>query len=425
MRRSWVVGSWVVAAWVFGSGANPGIASASLLSWDRSSPTFQVMVRAARSALQEAKKDAKAKKPKSPEPENDESIGRNEHARLLKAGLKLSQDPEKLSRVEKIGRSLEAAIRTLDLEPLFGKRSTEGFPFRFFVVEDESINAFALPGGYIYVHTGLLSFVRSDGELAGVMGHELIHSWHRHGFVLNAQVERIASVSQWGTLGAMLGSALAGLPLDVALAAYYGGPLLGQAKISELSQRAENDADHGSVPLLKAAGIDPVGTLTMLEKLAMEASRRGFPEYGVYQSHPDERDRVLRVQSQLVKLGFPIRRRSTNGLLPVDVLARLEKGCLELQVSGHPILCSDPGRVARFAEGLDVAMDLALAIALVRVEGSVLLIDAGEKLPLGLELESSEIALQARDALRRVLWRAEFEKADVLYSKGQRQGSAI
>jgi len=425
MRRSSGVGSWVVAAWVLVSGATPSLAQASLLGWDHSSPTFQVMVRAARGALREAKKNAKEKKPTPSEPENDEAIGRGEHARLLKAGLKLSENPEQLGRVERIGRKLESAIKTLEIEPHYGKRSTEGFPFRFFVVEDESINAFALPGGYIYVHTGLLEFVRSDAELAGVMGHELIHSWHRHGWVLNSEVERIAAVSQWGTLGAMLGSAIAGLPLDVALAAYYGGPLLGQAKVSQLSQRAENDADHGAVPLLRAAGIDPVGTLTMLEKLGMEASKHGFPEYGIYQSHPDERERVLRVQSQLVKLGLPIRRRSTNGILPVAVLARLEKGCLELEVAGRPILCSDPSGVAPFAERLDAVMDLALPVALVYVEGKVLVIDSGSTPRLALELETPESALQARDALRQVLWRAEFERTDILYSKGQRQGSAI
>ena len=417
MRRSLGVGSWVVAAWVLVSGVSPSLAKASLLSWDRSSPTFQVMLRAARGT--------KDKKPKPVEPENDEAIGRGEHARLLKAGLKLSQNPEQLGRVERIGRKLESAIKTLDIEPHYGKRSTEGFPFRFFVVEDESINAFALPGGYIYVHTGLLEFVRSDAELAGVMGHELIHSWHRHGWVLNHEVERIAAVSQWGTLGAMLGSAIAGLPLDVALAAYYGVPLLGQAKVSELSQRAENDADHGAVPLLRAAGIDPVGALTMLEKLGMEASKQGFPEYGVYRSHPDERQRVLRVQNQMVKLGLPIRRRATNGVLPVAVLARLEKGCLELEVSGRPVLCSDPALVAPFAERLDAVMDLALPVALAYVEGKVLVIDAGSSPQLALELETPELALQARDALRWVLWRAEFERTDILYSKGQRQGSAI
>jgi hypothetical protein len=107
------------------------------------------------------------------------------------------------------------------------------------------------------------------------------------------------------------------------------------------------------------------------------------------------------------------------------VLARLEKGCLELEVSGRPILCSEPALVAPFAERLDTVMDLAIPVALAYVEGKVLVIDAGNTPRLVLELGTPESALQARDALRRVLWRAEFEKTDILYSKGQRQGSAI
>ncbi len=95
------------------------------------------------------------------------ALGETVHGQVLKAH-KIVSSPGIQGRIKKLA------------EPLLAIRDRKGIPYTFTVVEDESVNAFALPGGHIYIHTGLLDFVASDVELQYVLGHEIGHVDLKH-----------------------------------------------------------------------------------------------------------------------------------------------------------------------------------------------------------------------------------------------------
>ena len=99
--------------------------------------------------------------------EEENELGEVMHKQVLKAH-KVVSSPEIQGRIKKLA------------EPLLAIRDRQGIPYTFTIVEDESVNAFALPGGHIYIHTGLLDFVASDVELQYVLGHEIGHVDLKH-----------------------------------------------------------------------------------------------------------------------------------------------------------------------------------------------------------------------------------------------------
>jgi predicted Zn-dependent protease len=163
--------------------------------------------------------------------------------------------------------------------------------YRFTAVEGEQVNAFALPGGFIYVFQGLLEKT-SDSELAAVLAHEVAHVAARHA------VKRYEA-----GLGAQLAQ-LAGLAAGRSDAARGVGIALRAAQLA-YSRQDELEADRLGVRYLQAAGIDPHGMLEMLEKIQAEDQKRlsvlprGIvrPHYAL--SHPHVPDRVRAVKEAL------------------------------------------------------------------------------------------------------------------------------
>ena len=99
--------------------------------------------------------------------DEENELGESVHKQVLKAH-KVVNSPAKQQRIEKLA------------EPLLAIRERKGIPYTFTIVKDDSVNAFALPGGYIYLHTGLLNFVTNDAELQYVLGHEIGHVDLKH-----------------------------------------------------------------------------------------------------------------------------------------------------------------------------------------------------------------------------------------------------
>ncbi len=345
----------------------------------------------------------------------DAQVGAATHALLLRTGLKLSQDPAHLARVERVGRALEARIQDTVIPPRFGKLPTKPFPFRFFVVADEDVNAFALPGGYVYVNTGILGTLHSDDELAGVMGHEMTHSWHRHGIVLDREEEKSAGRSNLGMAGVVLGSLILRLPVDTIFGLFTLPQLLAAGHLSAWSRNAERDADAGGVLLMRAAGYDPVGELTMLETLAMERMMRPEINYGIYATHPLEMDRVRSVKRQIEALGLPIHRRATNGSLALALGSA--EGCTALSLAGRRVLCAEDSPVRAFAAVLDRQLDGDLRLHEVRVEGAQLVVADTNRL----SLESAEAAARAQRAIRFELWAALLRSPQTFETAGDRK----
>jgi len=160
--------------------------------------------------------------------------------------------------------------------------------YTFFVVNAEQINAFAVPGGYIYVNRGLIERSRNMSELAGVLSHEIAHVEHRHSV---DQMEKMQGANLALTLGyALLGRAPTGLENT---AINLGGNLY----FAKHSRGAEDEADATAVPLLVASGISPAGLTSFFNVLLADQKRSVSSVEQWFSTHPLTQTRIEHVQT--------------------------------------------------------------------------------------------------------------------------------
>src|SRR5262245_13099210 len=167
------------------------------------------------------------------------------------------------------------------------------YPWEFHCVNDKSINAFALPGGYVFINRGAIEAADNESQLAGVMAHELSHVALRHG---TAQASK-ASFAQGltGIVGSIFGGSTGG-----ALAAQ--GLSLGAASVLlKYSRSAETQADVMGTQALYDSGYDPRGMSQFFEKLQQESKGKNPPEF--FSDHPNPDRRLERVDTEIEKLG--------------------------------------------------------------------------------------------------------------------------
>lgn len=157
-----------------------------------------------------------------------------------------------------------------------------GVQYTFHVVNSDVVNAFAVPGGYIYVNRGLIQRAENLSELAGVLGHEVAHVVARHGVDQMVRMQR-------AELGVALGSILLGQP---GAAAATGIQLAGGLYFARHSREAEREADDLAVQYLPAAGIDPTGIVTFFEKLMQQQQRQPSSVEQWFATHPLTQERV-------------------------------------------------------------------------------------------------------------------------------------
>jgi len=161
-----------------------------------------------------------------------------------------------------------------------------GLPWKFTVVDEAAVNAFALPGGFVYVTRGILPFLRNEAELAAVLGHEIGHVDAKHG------VDQYSR--QLLTEGALAGASIL---LPKWQAAFGGLGVAAQFVFLKYGRTAELESDQLGVGYASAAGWQPAamqGVLATLGRLdSADGSRRGVPNWAL--SHPPAEDRVLKV----------------------------------------------------------------------------------------------------------------------------------
>ncbi|MEO7719982.1 MAG: M48 family metalloprotease [Capsulimonas sp.] len=221
--------------------------------------------------------------------------------------MKLSTDQAQIDRVNKIGQKIAEFANTtrvsIDPKKGFGNDKVYPFTWHFNVIDSKEVNAFSLPGGYVYVNSGLLSFVRSDDELAAVLGHEITHAAHHHSVELAHQQSKFST----GTMVAMIAAALAHVDMsDVAHVA--AGVTYTQMGImnNHYGQNAESDADHGGIVLMQKAGYNPVGALTFMQRLAEQETHGVDINYGILQDHPFTKERVASIGTQLAQMNVNV-----------------------------------------------------------------------------------------------------------------------
>lgn len=158
--------------------------------------------------------------------------------------------------------------------------------WHFRIVDAEVVNAFALPGGYVYVNRGLIERAGSASELAGVLGHEIAHVLLRHSA---EQIEK----AQKTNLGVSVVCGLTNIcSSDAARVAINVG---GAALFARFSRRDELEADSAAVSVLVRAGYDPQGIVSMFAKLLETREQRPDLVAGWFASHPLEEDRIAAV----------------------------------------------------------------------------------------------------------------------------------
>jgi hypothetical protein len=157
---------------------------------------------------------------------------------------------------------------------------------RVFVVEAPSINAFALPQGDIYLHTGILSRMRSEAQLAMVLGHEITHSTHRHSYLCNeqayAQSGTLSYISVMSTVG---GGNIQNVVNSI-------GTLMATAAVSGYGREKEREADQVGLALVAQAGYDPAEGAKMFQQM-LEATDKADRNWSLfYATHPRMKERV-------------------------------------------------------------------------------------------------------------------------------------
>jgi predicted Zn-dependent protease len=210
-------------------------------------------------------------------------------------------DPQLLEYMQGVWRPLLAAARSkgeipADLEPRFA--------WELFLVRDRSVNAFALPGGYVGTHLGLIALTQSRDELASVLAHELTHVTQRHiarGF---ANSRRQSMLALAGMMIGLLAAARSN-SADAANAAIVGGQAVAVQGQLNFSRDMEREADRIGLALMGEAGFAPQGMALMFERL--EAASRlndsgGFP---YLRTHPLTTERIGEARARIAQLGAP------------------------------------------------------------------------------------------------------------------------
>jgi beta-barrel assembly-enhancing protease len=162
-------------------------------------------------------------------------------------------------------------------------RAAGGPGFKFGVMRDPTLNAFAMPNGKIYLHTGLLSRLDNEAQLATILGHEMTHVTHRH--ALGFQRDADDKPFEYPINGAAIGqtaSVILGLGLQLAAVAAING----------YGRDLERDADAGGLHSLVLAGYDPNEAPKVFELLRSESQERGALETFFFGSHPKLTERI-------------------------------------------------------------------------------------------------------------------------------------
>jgi predicted Zn-dependent protease len=158
-----------------------------------------------------------------------------------------------------------------------------------------SINAFALPGGYLGVNLGLIAVVTSRDELASVLGHELSHVTQRH---ISRIIAKQSAQAPWVMAGMLLGVLAAGRNPDAANAMIVGSQAAAMQNQLNFSRDMEREADRLGYGAMTQAGFDPEGFVTMFEKLQQGSRLNDSGNYPYLRSHPLTTERIADMQTR-------------------------------------------------------------------------------------------------------------------------------
>jgi predicted Zn-dependent protease len=191
---------------------------------------------------------------------------------------KLSTNQEEIALVERVGKRIAAVADAPD------------FKWEFHVIDKpDTVNAFCLPGGKVFVYTGLFKVATTEDDLATVMGHEISHAIARHGAerLSQAQALSVAGTVGAAAIGASTGSSAASQAFQTA----YGlGANVGI--LLPFSRTQESEADHIGLILMAKAGYDPHRAVDFWYKMAENSKKQGKQVPAYLATHPSDQQRI-------------------------------------------------------------------------------------------------------------------------------------
>lgn len=211
--------------------------------------------------------------------EQDVELGRQASAEADRM-FPLVNDPQVTSYINRLGQRLAQYAPGNE------------FQYTFKVVAQKEINAFALPGGPIYINVGTITAARNESELAGVIGHEIGHIVMRHSTNQATKAGILQGLA--GLIGGRSGSGIGGQLAQVGIMMGAGSVLM------KYSRDAERQSDILGAQMLWDAGINPTGMVSFFETLAAESGRRGSD---FFSSHPNPGNRASAVAKEVSSLG--------------------------------------------------------------------------------------------------------------------------
>ena len=263
------------------------------------------------------------------------------------------------------------------------------------VIDTKAINAFSLPGGYLYFTQGLLQAVESDDELAAVAAHEMAHVGLGHSRKMMSKSDKYAKV-----LGPLvLASILSRSDRVDPGAMIMVGSLVVEDALNHYGRAAELEADHQAVLYLKnSKAYNPVAMLTVTEGLAHMESSEPQGDMGVAQTHPFATERVAAVGRELNELGIPIeRRRVTKSLMTSAAAVKVnDREIGELRVTAAGGVKPWSGVVFQPAVDYQGLPPVARAKSASETLNTLLLADL-KPLELGVNYDGGTATMQARD----------------------------
>ncbi len=346
----------------------------------------------------------------------EEKLGRK-YAQELEKRAKLVEDETVLERVRRIGEALAKIANKREVPALYGSSEIFEFDYQFKVIEDDDVNAFCLPGGLVYVHTGLLDVVESDDELAGVLAHEIAHAAHHHTSHLlkkQSQVDRyVALVALAAILGNVRSNDLNNLVL--------GAQLLKTGKLSSYTQEAEKDADRTAVAYLAKSDYDAEGILSFMKKLDNIRDHNPTVPLGIFQTHPAPFRRVTQLVKAMQEEGLEVDLRKVRDVAYAKSQPTAEDSDDYQVVVGQKIVwkpaCLEGGdcskaRAEATAQRINELLDAGISAREVHedVPGRRLVVNGTQVLKLEnedllLTGDTSEVLLEeARAALEYAIW---------------------
>ncbi len=240
---------------------------------------------------------------------------------------KIDEDPILGEYVNRVGQNL-------------ARHSDAKVPFVFRVIDGEEMNAFALPGGYVFVYTGLIKLASDEAEFAGALAHEIAHVAARHMTCRESQqqVARVISILPGILLGGLGGAA-----------ARQGANVAGPMMFRSFSRHDESEADYLGIQYLYSAGYDPTGAVSILEKIESLQKTKPNAVAKVLATHPMASDRIANTEQEIQKILPP----RTEYIVTTSEYRSLRERLIERNANRKPVDAGRPTLRVRNGDGKD------------------------------------------------------------------------